>query len=459
MDQRIVQFVSALRSAGVRVSLAESEDAFHAIENIGIQNREAFRISLCSALIKNSRDIPHFDKLFPMFFQPGDAPPMMNLGQDLTPNEAQLLAQALRQYSGQLRKMLEKLLKGEPLTQQEMAQLDQLVNMDDITDLRYQNWMARQMEQALRFKEVRQAMQELMELLAQMGMNRKRLDRLMKGMQANQDALRQQIRKHVGQRIAENMSEQKPQERLDGLYNRPFRNLSDEDLQQLHNEVQRLAAILRTRLALRLKRARTGQLDAKATIRANLKNGSVPIEIKHRDHALKPKIVVLCDISTSMRACSELMLSMLYAIQDQISKTYAFAFIDDLKFISPYFEGHTPAEAVGNVLHEMPSGYYNTDLGYSLKTFNHDFLDTVDRHSTLIMVGDARNNYNDPNLEAFQDMVRRSRMTIWLNPEAAPLWGTGDSDMLKYATYCQRTYQVSNLSQLAQAIDKLLVTL
>ena len=233
--------------------------------------------------------------------------------------------------------------------------------------------------------------------------------------------------------------------------------MSEEDLLQLHREVQRLAAILRTRLALRLKRARNGQLDAKATIRTNLKNGSVPIEIRHRNHALKPRIVVLCDISTSMRACSELMLSMLFAIQDQISKTYAFAFIDDLKFISPYFEGRHPSEAVGAVLQEMPSGYYNTNLGNSLDTFNHDYLNTVDRKSTLIIVGDARNNFNDPNLKAFRDIVRRSRNTIWLNPEAVPLWGTGDSDMLKYSPLCHRTFQVSNLTQLAEAIDHLLV--
>jgi uncharacterized protein with von Willebrand factor type A (vWA) domain len=368
-----------------------------------------------------------------------------------------MLAHALRHFSGQLRKILEKLAKGDPLSQQEMQQLDQLVNMDEATDLRYQNWLTRQMEQALHFKDVRQAMQEMMDLLRQMGMNRKSLDKLMKGMQANQEALHEQMRQHVGQRIAENMSRQTPQERVDGLYNRPFRTLSEEDLQQLHREVQRLAAILRTRLALRMKRARSGQLDAKATIRTNLKNGGVPIEIRHRDHALKPRIVVLCDISTSMRACSELMLGMLFAIQDQISKTFAFAFVDDLKYISPYFEGRQPSEAVGAVLQEMPSGYYNTDLGSCLGTFSHDYLDTVDRKSTFIIVGDARNNYNDPNLEVFRNITRRSRSTIWLNPEAVPLWGTGDSDMLKYAPLCQRTFQVSNLAQLAEAIDHLLV--
>jgi len=91
--------------------------------------------------------------------------------------------------------------------------------------------------------------------------------------------------------------------------------------------------------------------------------------------------------------------------------------------------------------------------GAALRTFSHDYLDTVDRKSTFIIVGDARNNYNDPNLELFRNITRRSRSTIWLNPEAVPLWGTGDSDMLKYAPLCQRTFQVSNLAQLAEAID------
>jgi uncharacterized protein len=458
MDQRIVQFIAALRAGGVRISLAESEDAFHAIQHLGIHDPNTFRLSLRTTLVKDSKDLPRFDELFPLFFQPGEIPAMGTPGQDLSPEDAQMLAQALRQFSDQLRKMLQKLAKGEPLTEQEMKQLDQLVNMNGVTDLRYQNWLTRQMEQALQFKDVRRAMQELMELLRQMGMNRKNLDKLMKGMQANQEALHEQLRQHAGQRIAENLSRQTPQDRIDGLYNRPFRSLSEEDLQQLHREVQRLAAILRTRLALRMKRARSGQLDAKATIRTNLKNGGVPIEIRHRDHALKPRIVVLCDISTSMRACSELMLGMLFAIQDQISKTFAFAFIDDLKYISPYFEGRQPSEAVGAVLQEMPSGYYNTDLGSSLRTFSHDYLGTVDRKSTFIIVGDARNNFNDPNLELFRSITRRSRSTIWLNPEALPLWGTGDSDMLKYAPLCQRTFQVSNLAQLAEAIDHLLIT-
>jgi uncharacterized protein with von Willebrand factor type A (vWA) domain len=392
-----------------------------------------------------------------MFFQPSQPPPMSDATKGMSPQEAQMLAQALRQFSKQLREMMEKLLKGEPLSKQEMNQLDQMMNMDGMTDTRYQNWLARQMEEAMNFPEVRKAMEELARMLKELGMNREQVDKLRDMMQANQQALQEQLRQHAGEAIAQNLAKKPRSEDAEGAMNRPFRSLSEEDMQVLRKEVHRLAAALRTRLALRLKRAKTGQLDPKGTLRANLKYDGVPMELKHRDRKMKPRIVVICDISTSMRYVSELMLSMLYAIQDQISKTHSFAFIDHLEYISPLFVGKDTSEAVKEVLYQMPSGHYNTDLGFSLEKFSKEFMGTVDSKSTFIIVGDGRNNYNDPRLELFQRISRRSRNTIWLNPEPMGLWGTGDSDMLKYSPYCGRTFQVANLAQLAAAVDQLLL--
>ncbi|HEY9086860.1 MAG TPA: VWA domain-containing protein [Anaerolineaceae bacterium] len=457
MDQRIVQFVAALRANGVRISLAETADAFHGVESLGISDRDMFRYTLRATLVKENKDQPIFEKLFPLFFQGDEPPRMTNPEQDLTPEEADKIAEALKQFTDDIRKMLEKLMQGRPLNQNELAQLDQMMNINEVTDLRYQNYLTRQMEQALKFRQVQQALEELMAMLRQMGMDKQRVEQLQKMMEANQQALKDQLSRHVGQKIAENMSEHQHADRMDDLYNRPFASLSDDEMHQLRREVTRIAAVLRTRLALRLKRAKTGRLDVKSTLRNNQKYGSVPLELHHRDQKLKPKIVVICDISTSMRQISELMLSLLFAIQDQISKTQAFAFIDHIKYISPYFEGQQPQDAVRAILQQMPSGYYNTDLGASLVDFDERYLDMVDSHTTLIMVGDARNNYNDPRLETFRLIARRSRSAIWLNPEAIPLWGTGDSDMPKYAPLCNRIFQVSNLSQLSEAVDRLLL--
>ncbi len=457
MEERILKFISALRASGVRISLAESADAFDAINHLGVKNRETFRLSLRTTLVKEANDLPVFEELFPLFFGEGDTPPMMNLSDDLTPEEAKMLAQALRQFNDQLRKMLEKLIKGEQLSQEELDRLSRMVGLNQAGDLRYREWMVQRMKKALRFREVQDALRELAELMAQMGMDKERVDQMRQLLQANQQAMEDQLRQFAGQRIAENMSQKPPEDALDNLMDRPFSALSDRDMERLRKEVQRLAAILRTRVALRQKRAKTGQLDAKATIRANLKHGSVPIIIKHRDRSLKPKLVVICDVSTSMRSCSELMLSLLYAMQDQISKTFAFAFIDHLEFISPDFESREVGDAVSQVLERMPSGYYNTDLGYSLQNFTQDFLHTIDGRTTFIIVGDGRNNYNDPRLDLFTTVARRSRRTIWLNPEAVALWGTGDSDMLKYAPNCDVVLQAGTLSELTAAVDRLLL--
>jgi uncharacterized protein with von Willebrand factor type A (vWA) domain len=456
MEERIVKFVSALRAGGVRVSLAESADAFDAINLLGIRDRETFRLSLRTTLVKEARHFPVFEELFPLFFGSSDASPMMNLSEDLTPEEAEMLAQALREFSEQMRKMLERLIRGEQLNQDELDRLAKFVGLNQVDDLRYREWMAQRLQKALRFPEVREALRELAEILAQMGMDKQRVEQTMRLLQANQQALEDQLRQFAGQRIADNLSEQRPEDDIDGLLNRPFTALSDKDMERLRKEVKRLANILRTRVALRQKRAKSGQLDAKNTIRANLKHGNVPIEIKHREHNLKPKLVVICDVSTSMRACSELMLSLIYALQDQISKTYAFAFIDHLEYISPDFENRDARDAVRHVLERMPSGYYNTDLGTSLENFNQDFLHTLDGRTTFLVVGDGRNNYNDPRLDLFNGMTRRSRRTMWITPEASSLWGTGDSDMLKYAPNCDVILQAGNLAELTAAVDKLL---
>src|SRR5215211_5630494 len=456
MESRILQLIAALRASGVRVSLAESAEAFSAVDLMGIQDREHFRLSLRSTLIKDVRDLPIFDKLFPLFFGTGQ-PPMMggNPTDDMTPEEAQMLAEALREFAQSLRQRMQRLMNGEQLSREELEQLAQMVGLNQVDDLRYQEWMAQRMMRALAFPEVREALRELMEQLQQMGMSKERVEQMREMIQQNMQGLEQQIRQFAGERIAENLSEQPAGDSTDNLMNRPFHALADDEKKTLQREVKRLAAALRTRIALRQKRAKTGQLDPKSTIRSNLKYQGVPMEIKYRNRIRKPKIVVICDVSTSMRFCSELMLSFLFALQGQVSKTHAFAFIDHLEYISEDFSGSNADEAIASVLWRMPSGHYNTDLGWSLNNFNEEYMSTLNGQTTLLLVGDGRNNYNDPRLDIFSTMSRRASRTIWLNPEPPHLWH-GDSDMPKYAILCNNVLKVSNLRELTEAVDSLL---
>jgi len=145
-----------------------------------------------------------------------------------------------------------------------------------------------------------------------------------------------------------------------------------------------------------------------------------------------------------------------YELQDTVQKTRSYAFIDHIEDVTPDMKSMNLDQAVDIVLTKLPPGYYSTDLGYSLRQFQNEHMYAVDNRATVIVLGDGRNNYNNPALDVFEEIVRRSRKTIWLNPEYPAQWGTGDSDMLKYAPLCNEVHQVRNLKQLTDAIDELL---
>lgn len=196
-------------------------------------------------------------------------------------------------------------------------------------------------------------------------------------------------------------------------------------------------------------------LDAKRTIRTNLRHAGVPIELQHRRRHLKPKLVLICDVSTSVRPVVEFMLRLVYELQDQIHSAHSFIFIDDIVDVSAEFTQHRPEAAVERVLDQNPPGYYNTNLGFALAHFCKDYLDTVDHRTTVVVLGDGRNNFLNPRLDAFQEIKKRARRLVWLNPENPRIWGTGDSDMPQYQPLCDAVHEVGNLAQLAEAVDRL----
>lgn len=456
MEQRIIDFIAGLRAAGVRISIAESADAFRAVEALGVQDRERFRVALRATLVKEGQDVPTFEQLFPLFFGSDAPPPMGSAAEELGPDDLDRLAEAIRQFSGRLREMLQRLLNGEPLTGEELDQLGELVGLRHADHPALAPWMTQRMLRALGMPQVQGALQELWQMLNQLGMNRQTLQQLQQLVQGNMDAMEQQIQRFAGSNIARNMAEEGRPEAGPDLMNRPFRSLTDAEAAELRKQVRRMAALLRSRLALRQRRGKTGILDAKATIRANQRYGGVPVEIRYRRRRLKPKLALICDVSTSMRHCAEFMLTLIYELQDQVGRARSFAFIGDMEEVSPAFEELPVQQAVERVLTELPPGYYNTDLGASLATFDKRFMDAVDHRTTVIFLGDGRNNYNDPRLDLMQTIQRRAKRVIWLNPEPPAMWGSGDSDMPKYVPVVDRVFEVGNLAQLIYAVDRLL---
>jgi uncharacterized protein with von Willebrand factor type A (vWA) domain len=464
VDQRIVEFIAGLRAAGVRVSLAESADAFRAVENVGIIDRETFRLALRTTLVKEAVDIPQFEKLFPIYFGSG-GPPMYDPNKEMSADDMQKLKDALRDLLGdndKLRQLMKYLLEGLNPTREEMEELGNRAGVPLARHPQQQQWLTRRMLRQLGMdEEFNRLMQQLIQKLEAMGMSRETMRRLGKIAEENLQRLEEQFEAYVGAQIAQNAAkDSRERQPLRGpdLMHRSFGALSEREIAELRNQVRRLAARLRSRAALRQRRGKRGVLDAKRTIRMNLRHANVPIELKHKRRHLKPKLVLICDVSTSVRPVVEFMLRMVYELQDQIHSTHSFVFIDDIVDVSAEFSQHRPEIAVERVLEDNPPGYYNTNLGYSLEHFCKEHLDKVDHRTTVIVLGDGRNNYLNPRLDAFQEIKRRARRMIWLNPEHPQLWGTGDSDMHQYLPHCDAVHQVGNLAQLAEAIDRLLDT-
>ena len=383
---------------------------------------------------------------------------------ELTPEQQQMLQQMLDQLleelAQDLQRLLDWLLSGQGPTQEELEEMaDQagLDNMNAMSPYAAQR-AARRMQQLLNWEKLQELLDQLWEMLAEQGMDPETIEQLKQQIAENQGRLQQQLNEFAGQRMEDNrVDEAQKRKPINDLMERSFGSLSPSEMDTLRDQVRRLAARLRTRAALRQKRGKDGKLDPKATIRANLQYGGVPFEVRFKQRRLKPKLVAILDVSTSMRPVAEFFLRMLFELQDQVQKTRSFAFIDHLEDVTPDLTSKPIDEAVYVVLTKLPSGYYNTDLGHSLRQLEADHLDAVDSRTTVIVLGDGRNNYNDPALDTFNRIGRRARKLIWMNPEYPAQWGTGDSDMLVYAPLCSEVYQVRNLAQLADAIDRILM--
>lgn len=461
MEERIIKFITALRAAGVRISVAESQDAWRAVERLGVANRDTFRLSLRATLVKDADALPTFEELFPQYFGSA-ASPLTNPQGNLSPEDQQKLQEALEQLmqdlARQLQQLLEWLLSGRGPTGDDLQKLAEQAGADPSGRLTPSSArrMAQRMQDLLGWDQLQDLLDQLWEALAQAGMDPATIEQLQAQAAENAGRLAEQLGDFAGQQVRDQRIDQARHRPMSDLLDRPLDSLSHADMDALREQVRRLAARLRSRAALRQKRGKQGKLDPKATLRRNLRYQGVPFEMRFRQRRLKPKLVVILDVSTSMRPVVEFFLRLLFELQDQVQKTRSFAFVDHLEDVTADLQTRHLDQAITVVLTRLPAGHYNTDLGRSLRQLEAEHLGALDGRTTLIVLGDGRNNFNDPALDTFGRLGRRARRVIWLNPEYPAQWGSGDSDMLSYAPLCSAVYQTRSLSQLAEAVDRIL---
>lgn len=458
MDKRMVAFIRALRASGVRISIAETQDAASSAEKVGLYNMDYFRLAMRSAMVKERGDQDLYDEFFPLFFSSNDAP-MVNITDQLSPEQQEMLQQALEELLGDMQKLqglMQKLMDGEQFSQEELDQMARMTGMRNGEAMYQRPWFERRLERQSGLSQLEQRLEDLMDLLASMGMDSETLQQLEEQLKQNMGSLEDQISKYVGSQIAENLAQQEPSQQEPDLIDTPFQLLTRDDIDKIRDEVRRLASRLRTRASMRQRKSKLGNFDPRKTIRRNMKYGGIPIEISFKNKHQKPSLILICDVSTSVRYCAELLLTLIYELQDLVRRTNSYVFISDIVDISMIFQEYEPQEAVKRVLADNPPGYYSTDLGHALYHFEKEHMHNVDSRTSVIILGDGRNNYNDPQIGIIQEIRRKAKRLIWFCPERRVQWGSGDSDMIVYAQNADGVYYVNTLRDLGNAVDDIL---
>lgn len=464
MDAKLIEFAGLLRQNGLRVSLTESVDGLRALTTLGLGERDTVRAALRATLVKRAIDVGTFERLFDLYFSG-----LSDALKDLTANSAA----ALELSDDELQRMIEEL---EKLLKEKGIELSELARALLTADAGRLEKMLREAGNQSRIQEIQHGFQEgrythgvaaglglgdLAREIAQLkeqlrggpGGENPRLDAwLDRRLQDLTDAIKSMVR---GELARQDVTRQ--DQRLQSLAEKSFYYLSEDEIRRMQEAVTRLAQRLRNVISIRRRRNKRGRFDPSATVRKNLQYGGVPFKIVcERKRKDKPQVMVLCDVSDSVRNVSRFMLQFVYSLQDLYSKVRSFIFVSDVGEVTKLFEDREIHDAIETALHgDVINVYAHSDFGRAFKSFHRDFLAAVNKRTTVIILGDARNNYNLPHDWVLRDVRQRAKQVIWLNPENRMTWGFGDSEMDRYAPYCTLVEECRNLNQLYRVIDHL----
>jgi uncharacterized protein len=463
MDQKLVEFSNLLRQNGVRISLSESMDMLRALDVVGLPDRATVRSALRATMVKRSVDLPTFEQLFDLFFS-GVADAI----KDLTAATAGALEMddaEFQRFLDELQKMLDE--RGIELSDLARAlltadagRLEQLLRqaagqagLGDIEHGFQEGRFTHAVAQALGLAGVVAELAQLKEGLAG-SRDAKRLEAFLdRRLQDLADMIRSLVRSELQRQDVTRGDQQ----RLQALSEKSFYYLSEDEIRRMQEAVTKLAQRLRNVVSIRRKRARRGKFDSNDTLRKNLQYGGVPFRIVFdRKRKEKPQVMVLCDVSDSVRNVSRFMLQFVYSLQDLYSRVRSFIFVSDIGETTQLFEENDTQQAIELALTgTIVNVFAHSDFGRAFRTFHRDYLGAVNNRTTVIILGDARNNYNLAHEWVLRDIRVRAKQVIWLNPESRLTWGFGDSEMDRYLPFCDLVEECRNLNQLYRVIDHL----
>src|SRR5438477_4338860 len=465
-------FVHELRLAGLPVSMTENLDAMRALEHVPLEDRESFRAALGATLVKHQGHRRVFETVFEVYFS------MFSPGVQKSEEDVDGSSSAEADFE-QLRAAMDAAGAMGQVSNEELAQmlLDALMRMDQ-TELRmlagaavaryagmepgrpvggayYLYRTLRQLDaDGLVTKMMQQARED--EQLGDGAFDERLAQEEFEGrLKVLKEMIEAEIRRRlVADRGVEAMARtlRKPlPEDVD------FMHASREEMQQLQRAIYPLTRALAARLAQRRRHRRRGHLDFRQTVRHSLSYGGVPAEPKFkRPRPSKPEIMVVADISGSVASFARFTLQFVYAMQSEFSKVRSWVFIDGVDEVTRFFdEAGELGEAVHRVNTEADVIWVDghSDYGHAFEVWHERHIREVTKKSSVILLGDARNNYHASQAWTVAEMHKRARKVFWLDPEPRGYWDTGDSIVSEYAPYCDGVYEVRNLRQLQKFVS------
>jgi uncharacterized protein with von Willebrand factor type A (vWA) domain len=471
-------FVQELRNAGLPVSLTENLDAMEAVQHIPLEDREAFKYALGATLVKNSAHWRSFETVFEVYFslrgpqykineesqdaidemwremqeqlqQQGDGRGSSGGMDSLTPEEiAQILMQALLNGDQALMRALAKqavqrfagMEPGRPVggtyyLYRTLRNLDLDGMLDKLMEASKQEVGGEltQLEERLERDEYQSRIEEFKKEIEAEIRRRLVADR---GAEAMAKTLRKPLPEDV-----------------------EFMHASRDEMQLLKKSLYPLTRKLAARLARKRKHGRRGPLDFRNTVRHSLSYGGVPADPRFKyPRPAKPELMVVADISGSVAAFARFTLMLVYAIQNQFSKVRSFVFIDGIDEVTEFFKGTEDiTEAIHRVNTEADVVWVDghSDYGHAFEVFWERYGKDVGPKTTVLLLGDARNNYHASQAWVVKEIRAKARHVYWLNPEPRSYWNTGDSIVGEYGNFTDGTYECRNLRQLESFVEKL----
>jgi uncharacterized protein len=451
MQENLHRFFRAARGAGVHVSPAESIDAMRAVAAVGLADRVVLRDTLLLTLAKSEDEKKALGACFDLFFaqaEPTQPQRAMDEPQDSSPAAPQPSQGAGGQSSSNLGPLAQMLLSQDRnAISAAIANASSATGLSGIRYFTQRGLFSSRMLDAMGIQRLRDDLDALAES------NPALAERL----QAGTEALRETVRDAVAQALALYGREETENLRHEVLRNAPLSRIEPRQVEEMRALIRQIARRLRERYAKPRKRQRRGHLDVRRTLRRNAAWGGVPFltawKRRHRD---KPKIVALCDVSGSVARVSDFFLLLIHSLHEVVSDIRSFAFSGHLIEVSEILEKKSPEEAMAEIMGKV--GFGSSDYGASFVDFEKEFMASVTPQTTVIVLGDARSNNLDPGADIVKRISERAKRLVWLNPEGRMTWGWGDSEMLRYQTFCNVVRQCATAQQLERAVSDIVAT-